>query len=406
MNMENPKPDWAMNKREKARADLIARGETPKKRRWPWLVLAVLVVGGAGGYVYAKQAGLLPAPPVEAATEEPVRESLTQLAPYEITTIAPTTLSETLRVTGSLAPTRDVHLSAEVSARLTEVNVRAGDAVSEGELLASFDVDQLQNQLDQAVATADATRIQVAQAQSDFNRTQTLVEKQLAAPTALEQAQSGLEQLQATLAAQQTAVANARTALDRAQVTAPFAGVVSERSVSTGEFVAAGSPLFTVVDLTSLEVEATAPVSLSPKIAAGQTVELTVEGFGDRVFEGRVDRINPVAIAGSRALPVYVSLDNAEGELRGGMFASGRILLERKEDVLAVPASALREDAEGAYVLTIEDGVLTRRGVETAREWEGGAAYEVTSGLETGDVVLSEALPELRAGTKVMLVEN
>ena len=406
MNMENPKPDWAMNKREKVRADQIARGETPKKRRWPWLVLAVLIVGGAGGYVYAKQAGLLPEPPAEAVVEEPVRESLTQLAPYEIATITPTTLTETLRVTGSLAPTRDVHLSAEVSARLTEVNVRAGDAVSEGQLLASFDVDQLQNQLDQALATADATRIQVAQAQSDFNRTQTLVDKQLAAPTALEQAQSGLEQLQATLTAQQTAVANARTALDRAQVTAPFAGVVSERSVSTGEFVAAGSPLFTVVDLTSLEVEATAPVSLSPKISAGQSVELTVEGFGDRVFEGRVDRINPVAIAGSRALPVYVSLDNEEGELRGGMFASGRILLERKDDVLAVPASALREDAEGAFVLTVEDGVLTRRGVETAREWEGGAAYEVTSGLKAGDVVLSEALPELRAGTKVTLVEN
>ncbi|WP_255553746.1 efflux RND transporter periplasmic adaptor subunit [Maritimibacter sp. DP1N21-5] len=404
--MENPKPDWAMNKREKARAEMIARGETPKKRRWPWIVLAVLIVGGVGGGIYARQAGLLPEPPAEPVVAEPAREALTQLAPYEITTIAPTTLTETLRVTGSLAPTRDVHLSAEVSARLTDVSVRAGDAVEEGQLLASFDVDSLQNQLDQARSTADATRVQVAQAQTDFNRTQTLVERQLAAPTALEQAQSGLEQLQATLAAQETAVANAQTALDRAQVTAPFAGVVSERSVSTGEFVAAGSPLFTVVDLTSLEVEATAPVSLSPKIAAGQPVELTVEGFGDRVFEGRVDRINPVAIEGSRALPVYVSLDNAEGDLRGGMFASGRILLERKDDVLSVPASALREDAEGAFVLVIEDNVLTRRDVETAREWEGGAAFEVTAGLEPGDVVLSEALPELRAGTKITLVEN
>ncbi|MEC7762532.1 MAG: efflux RND transporter periplasmic adaptor subunit [Pseudomonadota bacterium] len=404
--MENPKPDWAMNKREKARAEAIAAGETPKKRKWPWIVLLVLVVAAAGGYFYADQNGLLPAPPEQAAPVEPEApaELIVRLAPFEVTEVAPGDLSETLRVTGSLTPSRQVHLTAEVSARLLDVTVREGDSVEEGALLARFDVDALENQLAQAQSNAEATRVQFAQAQSDFERTQTLVERDLAAPTALENAQSGLDQLRAQLAAQETSVQNAQTALDRASVIAPFDGVISERQVDPGAFIATGSPLFTIVDLNSLEVEATAPVSISNQISAGQVVTLQVEGFGNDVFTGEVERINPMAISGSRMLPVYITLEN-NGALRGGMFATGRITLEEKSGALWVPVEAIREDAQGTYVLLAEGEELTRQSVEVAREWDNGAKVEIASGLETGETVVSAALPELRAGQKFAITE-
>ncbi|WP_292020265.1 efflux RND transporter periplasmic adaptor subunit [Maritimibacter sp. UBA3975] len=400
--MHNPKPDWAMNKREKARAEAIAAGETPKRRKWPWVVLLVLVAGAAGGGYYAQQNGLLPTPPepaAEAAPEAPA-ELVVRLAPFEVTTIAPGTLTETLRVTGSLTPSRQVHLSAEVSARLLEVTVREGDSVKEGALLARFDVNSLENQLAQAQSSAEATRVQFNKAQSDFERTQTLVERELAAPTALENARSGLEQLRAQLASQETAVENAQTAVEKARVTAPFDGVIAERQVDAGAFVATGSPLFTIVDLTSLEVEATAPVSISNKIDAGQVVDLRVEGFGDEAFTGEVERLNPMAISGSRMLPIYITLENTSGELRGGMFATGRITLEEKSGAIWVPVEAIREDAQGTHVLVARDGELVRRGVEVAREWDNGAKVEIASGLETGDTVVAAALPELRPGQK------
>jgi RND family efflux transporter MFP subunit len=405
--MHNPKPDWAMNKREKARAEAIAKGEKPKRRKWPWLVLLVLVVAAGGGYYYADQNGLIPEPPEQAAPVEPEApaELIVRLAPFEVTEVAPGDLSETLRVTGSLTPSRQVHLSAEVSARLLDVTVREGDSVKEGALLAQFDVVSLENQLAQAQSNAEATRVQFAQAQSDFERTQTLVERDLAAPTALENAQSGLDQLRAQVAAQETSVQNAQTALEKARVTAPFDGVIAERQVDPGAFVATGSPLFTIVDLTSLEVEATAPVSISNQITEGQIVTLRVEGFGDQTFTGEVERLNPMAISGSRMLPVYIALENTNGALRGGMFATGRITLEEKSDALWVPVEAIREDAQGTFVLTANGEALERRAVEVARDWDNGAKVEIASGLEPGDTVVSAPLPELRAGQKFAITE-
>lgn len=402
MNMQNAKPDWAMNKREKARAEKIAAGETPKKRRkWPWVVLVLAAIGGGAAWYTQTQVPV----PTEVAQPDPAPQgTVVQLAPYEVETIAPMRLEESLRMTGSLAPVQQVHLSSEVSARLIEVNVREGDTVSAGEVIARFDVVSLENQLSQALSNAEATRVQVAQAQSDFTRTETLVSRNLAASTALENARSGLEQLQAQLDAQETAVQNARDALDKATITAPFDGVVSERNADPGEFIGAGSPLFTVVDLSAFEVEATAPVSKSPMIERGQPVQLSVEGFGDQVFTGKVERISPVAITGSRALPVYVSLANQNGALRGGMFASGRILIEEKADALSIPIEALREDAEGPYVLSVEGDTLARTPIEIAREWENGARVEIASGLTEGEMILAAAMPEVRAGQTVKLI--
>lgn len=414
MSKDTDKPDWAMNKRERAAAERAAQGLPPKKRRrWLWLVVILIVVAGLGGW--AVQSGKLEeitaarkAAQEEAeaaAAAEAAKPPVLQLAPFEVTRLAPAPLRETLKITGSLAPSRQVHLSAEVSGRVVSVSVRAGDRVAEGDVLVQFDIEALETQLDQVKANAEATRVQLDLARSEYERTKNLVDRGLSAPTTLDRARSSLDQLTASLAAQETMVENARRSLDRATVTAPFDGAVSDRSVNPGQFAGTGTPLMTVVDLTSLQVEATAPVAYSPQLAAGQAVELTVEGFGGRTFEGRVERLSPMAIEGSRMLPVYVSLDNENGELKGGMFATGRIVLEEKAEGLGLPAGALRRDADGDFVFVIENGFVARRDVEVAREWDGGAVVEIASGLVPGVLVVAEPLPELKPGVQIELVE-
>ncbi len=414
MSKDFAKPDWAMNKREKAAAERAEKGLPRKKRRWwLWPLLIVLLAGGAVGYFYqtgqlqavieAREAARIAEAEKEAARA--ARPPLLQLAPFEIATVAPMELRETLKTTGSLAPARQLHLSAEVSGRVVTVDGQPGDTVAEGDVLVQFDVDALESQLAQARANAEATQVQLDLARTEYERTQSLVDRGLSAPNALDRARSNLDQLTASLAAQTTMVENARRSLERATVTAPFDGVISERQIDPGQFVGAGSPLMTVVDLTRLEVEATAPVSYGPQLAPGQPVELKVEGFGERVFQGRLERLNPVAIEGSRMLPIYVSLPNEGGELRGGMFASGRIVLEAKQDGLGIPSGALHRDADGDYVIVVENGMTQRRAVEIAREWDAGAVIEIASGLEPGEVVVAEPLPELKPGMQIELVE-
>lgn len=414
MSKDDAKPDWAMNKRERTAAERAAQGlPVKKRRRWPWLVVALAIVCTAGAWfvqsgTLAEMQAAREAAEAEAVAEaeaRAARAAVVQLASFEVVEIAPATLMETLRITGSLAPVRQVILSSEVSARVDRVTVRAGDSVNAGDVLVEFDTEALDSQLEQAGATAEATRVQLDQARTDFERTQNLVERGLQPQTTLDRARSTLDQLTATLAAQETLVANAERARDRATVTAPFDGVISQRAVDPGQFAGTGSPLVTLVDLAALEVEATAPVAHAPDLAPGLDVDFRVEGFGDRVFRGRVERLSPVAIEGSRMLPVYVSLDNSSGELRGGMFASGRIVLEARADAIGVPIGALRRDGEGDHVLVVEGDTAVRRAVEVARTWDAGAMVEIAAGLEPGDVVVAQPLPELRPGDKVEVRE-
>lgn len=414
MSDKEAKPDWAMSQREAENAARVAQGQPPKRGKgWiVWMVLLIALIGAGAWFIQSGQFAKIQADRAAREAEAQVlaearaaRAATMQLAPFEVVTIAPTTLMETLKITGSLAPVRQVYLSSEVSAKIDAVEVRAGDAVKQGDVLVRFDAAALDIQLAQATANAEATRVQLDQARVDFERTEDLVQRGLAPQNNLTAARSALDQLTAALAAQETTVANAQRARDNAIVRAPFDGVVSGRSVDPGQFVATGSPLVSLVDLTLLEVKATAPVSYAPELAPGLAVDLTVEGFGDRVFAGKVERLSPVALEGTRMLPVYVSLGNETGELRGGMFASGRIVLEARADGIGIPAGALRHDAEGDYVLVVEGDKVVRRAVEIARSWDGGAQLEVASGLAPGDVVVSEPLPELRPGDAVELVE-
>jgi len=414
MSNTQAKPDWAMSKRERETAAREEAGQAPnKRRRWIfWLIVLVALAGGAAWFVQSGQLAALQARRAEtqaqAAAEaeaRATRAATMQLAGFEVRKLAPRTLMETLKITGSLAPVRQVRLSSEVSAKVVSVAVRAGDAVKAGDVLVEFDAAALDIQLDQVRATAEATRVQLDQARADFERTKDLAERGLAATNTLDRTRSTLDQLTATLAAQETMVANAQRARDNALVVAPFDGVVSSRSVDPGQFVATGSPLVNVVDLASLEVQASAPVAYAPDLAPGLDVDITVEGFGERVFRGQVERLSPVALEGSRMLPVFISLGNETGELRGGMFASGRIVLEARAGGLGIPAGALRRDAEGPHVLVVDEGRVHRRAVEIARSWDAGAVLEVAAGLAPGDMVVTEPLPELRPGDAVELVE-
>ncbi|MBR9764575.1 MAG: efflux RND transporter periplasmic adaptor subunit [Rhodobacteraceae bacterium] len=418
------KPDWALNRRERRARARAEAGLPPKKRRGWLVVLILLALLLAGGWWYRSGgaevlAAMTPSEEGEevaaAATENAASESATgaseepaeqvmQLLESELTEVQPIRLRETVKATGALSPSQQAAISAEVSARVTEVPVRSGDSVAAGDMLVQLDIESLTNQLDQQRASAEATRAQLRLAQTQLDRTRSLLGRGLTPESELDAGQANVDQLAASLAAQEKAVANAEENLEHARVTAPFDGVVSSRAVDPGSYVSIGSPLVSLVDLTTLEFEAAVPVRYTPRLVAGQRVELTVEGVGTKGFTGTVDRIAPVAIEGTRMLPVYVSIENPDGLLRGGMFAAGRVVLEEKEAAIGVPADAVREDEAGTYVLKREDDRVIRQGVEVARSWEGGRIAEIASGLTAGDVIVSQPLEQLRPDTKILVV--
>jgi RND family efflux transporter MFP subunit len=400
MNQTNTKPEWAQSKREKNDAARAAEGLPRRRRRWPWVLLALVVIGGVAAIV------LRPSAPVEPETATEPAPPVMQINPSEITTMEPQVLQETIRVTGSLAPFQQTDVAPQLAGQVISVAARPGDLVEEGDVLVQIDTQNLEIQLRQQRATAEATRAQLVSADRQLERTQELFDNGLTSSATLEQAVSSAEALRANLVALEGQVASAELALNNATVRAPLAGTVSARTVEPGQTVAAGTSLMTVVDLSRVELQGSAPVGASAQIAVGQSVAVQVEGLPARSFEGEVVRINPVALPGTRTMPVYISLDNPDGVLRGGMFATGQIVVNEQRDAVAVPDTALREDAEGTYVLKLEGDSLVRQAVETEREWNRGRVVEIASGLAVGDVVVTAPLSQLRPGDLVAMVEG
>lgn len=425
-NGEPPKPDWALTGRERKAQKAKAEGGKAPRRRWPWIILLIVVV--AAGGLFARQNGLIgpatsadgettgsPEAQAEAAPEETTgtdaaepdtRSVVIQLLESEMTTVSQDTLRETVRITGSLAPIRQLGIPAEVAGRVQRVAKSEGQSAVEGETLVQIDLETLRNQLEQSRATADATRAQLEFAQEQLTRTQSLVDRGVSSSSTLDSNEANVRQLRANLAALEKQVSNAERAMEKATIMAPFPGIVSERLVDPGAYVSPGTALMTIVDISSLELEAAVPVAYAPKIRTGQTVQVAVDGFGDQSFVGTVGRVAPVAVSGTRMLPIYADIENPDGVLRGGMFASGLLVLDEVTDAIGVPVEALREDDNGTYVLKKDGDRAVRQSVTVGPLWDRGRTAQITEGLSNGDTIVSADLPRLQPGMQVSVVGN
>lgn len=395
------KPDWAKSASELARDQRAAEGLPPRRRKWPW-VLLISVLAAAGAYVWY-QAQQPAGPTVE---PDPVPAiAVMQVNSDEMTVIARQVLERRVKVIGTLEPAHSAQLSSQAGGRVEIVAVSPGDPVKSGDILVQVDVEALTLELQVARSTAESTRSRLALGEAQLKRAVSLLERGVGTNSSLDEAQVNVASLRANLSALDDQVAVAELRLRNATLRAPFDGIVSVRSVEPGQYVSIGTPLVTVVDMSSLEMQANAAVASASLLAAGQAVAISVDGIEDRVFNGFVSRINPVADAATRTIPVYVAIDNSDGVLLGGMFAVGQIVVERLPDAIAVPGDAVRRDQKGDYVLTIADGKLQHQPVGIGAVWAEGLTL-ITSGLEPGQIVVTAPLPALHAGDLVEMVEN
>jgi RND family efflux transporter MFP subunit len=152
-----------------------------------------------------------------------------------------------------------------------------------------------------------------------------------------------------------------------------------------------------IVDLTRLQLEAPVPPAAIGQVKIGQAMNFRVEGFGEREFAGRIERINPAATAGSRSISVYAVIDNGDGLLRGGMFAQGALTLSSVDGALAIPASAVREEIGQTFVYAIENGLVKKKNVKVGAP-DAAGRVQVLDGLAAGERIVRVNLGSLREG--------
>lgn len=377
------------------------------KRRAKLKITAILVMlaAGAAAAVAILGTGSTDAKATKSAksTSAPDATAPLEFAEGDIYRVRTQALARAIQVSGTLMPLTQAVVKSTVSGEVRRVLVREGEAVKQGATVAEIDTTDASSRLEAAQADQAERRARLAIAERNRDTNQTLLQQQFISQNAFDQLSSTHQANEAAVRWADAQVKLARKAIDDAVVRAPISGTVAKRFVNGGERVSPEAPIVSVVDLSRMEMEATVPASEVASITQGLAVQFRVDGFGARPFMGRVERINPLAEAGSRAIKVFVSVPNPDGALRGGMFAEGSVTLAHASKVPAMPLAAVFEEAGQSYAYTVEGGKLVKRAVTLGQRDEATGMVALSSGIAEGVPVVRIRMTGLKAGAPAVL---
>ena len=332
--------------------------------------------------------------PLPAATA--LEFSASDLISAELRQMAPT-----VQLSGTLRPWREATVKARVAGELQALSVREGDTVKTGQIIGRIDAADYRARLAGSEADVAAAQAALVVAEKNHATQESLLAKNFISPNAFDATVGNRDAAKARLDAARAAADVGRKALADTTLVAPMDGIVSARIVQAGERVPVDGRIVTISDISRLELAAGVPAGEAARLAVGADITLHVEGLDDVSINGRIDRINPAAAPGSRSIELYAVIDNREGRLRGGLFAQGQVAAGAAQQRVAVPASAVREEAGDLVLYVLAGDKLQRRQVKTAIAQAGWVA--VTEGLAFGERVVRYNLGPLKDGSPARL---
>lgn len=358
----------------------------------PLVIVLVLLVTGA--WVSARIAA---SKPTSAASSAPAPAAL-EFTAADVIKVQERALTRTLPLTGTLSPHTETVVKARAAGELQSLTVREGETVARAQIIGHIDPTDARARLAQQQAELEAARAQLQMSQKNWQLQQQLLKREFISRNAFDNTESSHEVATARVRAAEAAVAVAAKALRDTELLAPIDGIVAQRFAKPGERVAVDARVLSIVNLTRLEMAAPVPATDIAQLRVGQAVSFRVEGYADTEFTGKLERINPAALSGSRSIDVYVVVDNPHGKLRGGLFATGRITLEALGASLVVPRSAVHAEGERQFVYVIEAGRIARREVRLGVEIAEEAVVQVLAGIAEHDVIIRHNLGQFADG--------
>jgi len=326
---------------------------------------------------------------------------------FETAKAARQDISTSITATGTIEPVTSVTVGTQVSGIVAKLYVDYNSVVKKGQVIAELDKTNLISELNTAKANLSSAQSTLNYETANHNRYKTLYDKGLVSANDYESARLSYDKARQQVATSRESVRKAETNLGYATITSPIDGVVLSKSVEEGQTVAASfntPELFTIAkDLTDMRVIADIDEADIGGVKEGQRVSFTVDAFPDDHFEGHVTQVRQQATTESNVVTyeVVISAPNNDLKLKPGLTANVTIFTLEKNDVLAVPAKALRftpneallteqqkvEDCEGDHkVWTKEGEIFKAHKVEVGTT--NGMLTEIISGIAEGTDVL------------------
>ncbi len=294
-----------------------------------------------------------------------------------------------IQTNGTLEAENDVEIVARTQGPLVELLTEEGRQVSRGRVMARIDPKETQAQVKIAqVSLQDAERI--------YKRAEETFAEQLISQADFDAALAAKESAEATLFDRQVQ-------LDYTEIKAPFGGVVVDRTIKLADNVTAGQVLFRISDFDPLLSKIQVPEKELSRLHKGQPAYLTVEAWPGERFPAKVLRLSPVVDATTGTIRVTLQVEGGD-KLRPGMFANIYLEVDRHEDALTIPKSALSLESLGDTVYVVNGDVAARRAIQLG--YEEADTVEVASGLEEGDHVIVVGQDGLSDGTPIRILEG
>jgi len=380
----------------------------------PLCVTASLLLSGCGG-------GGQPSTDQKPAAELPVVQA-------DVLTVQDRPWPLILRTQGSLLADEVSVVGARGAGRVDETPVDLGDHVPEGAILARLDDAQFELDVIQSEAQLVQSRAALGlkpgdpvekldpenappvrqeralwdEALAELERARELLARKALTPAELQQVEAvervaearysaalnSVREKIALISVRSAELAIARQRLEDAVIKAPFAGLVEQRHIAVGSYVKVGDPVVTLVRSSPLRFRGTIPERHARSLKIGQEVRLSIESF-EQPRTVRVTRISPALDIRSRGLLFEAAVDNADGQLRTGLFAEAEVVLRTDALALVIPASCVTEFAGAEKVWLVADGSAREQIIQTGQR--RGDSVEITDGLKPGDRILLDA---------------
>ena len=292
---------------------------------------------------------------------------------------------DAVRATGRIEAVQAVELRPDEQGRVTGLLFQAGLFVAAGTPLVKIDDEMLRASAERAKADRDLARQQL-------ERVRRLRAENASSPADLERAEAAGRSAEAALAMLELQIA-------RTTVRAPFAGVVGQRFVSTGDYVTTSTRLLTLQTVDPQRAVFEVPERHAVRLRPGQTVEFTVAATPGRTFRAVVDFIDPVVQDTNRTILVKARAPNAERVLRPGMFIEARLAVATRAGAIVVPEDAVQPLRTANVVWAVVEGKAQRRVVQLGVRSQG--LVEVLSGVQAGEQVVVGGLERMGEGVPV-----
>lgn len=369
-----------------------------RKAKWvvAGAVLGLAAIVGAGAVTVQRRQAQQEA---ERAGAKPALE----FAQNDVVRLQRRRLAIEAELPGSVQAVNQATVRAKVAAEVKRVLVREGDKVEAGQEVAEFDTATLKAQLAERSAALQSAKADAATTKRTRDANEKLLRQNFISQNAYDLTEGAYQTKLAAVELAKAQLEQTQIMLNDAVVRAPISGIVSKRWVQPGEKVGFDAMMIGIVDLSQLEVSAQASLADIAKIMPGMPARVQIEGLPDRTFEGKVERINPSAEAGTRSINVYVSLANENSLLKAGMFARVRLTMEAERDATSLPVSAVRGEGSQTFVWILVGNRLERRPVTTGTRDDRAHLIEILSGVQPSEDVLATKFDNLQHGQPARL---